>query len=1075
VGVDPRLFDALKRRLFDESEEILLFVDTSTGAILDANLAACRFYDCSHEGLTSLRFSDLSASDPRWNEKSVLLRLRTHSGEGRYVDVRFPPSSGQGPRLLVVRDVKDPGWFLEALPEKRATPGGQAIVDDSGSYVFVSEGYAEAHGWTPGDLLGRSWREVYTEEEACRIEGILRSAGNGVWRGECLGLKRDGSIFHERIVAEKVVGGGVVLACRDVTHDPLRFSERGDIAVVESIEEGYYETDLKGNFTFVNDALCHMLGYTRPAMLAMNTRQCTDPRNTRKMIRHFRGVYRTGVAARNADWEIRTKQGERKVVGASLSLIRDAQGRAMGVRGVVRDITERQRAERVQSALYRIAHTAASAEDMQELYAEIHAIVGALMYAKNFSIALLDPASQSLDFPYVVDLALAPRGRRRLGRGLTEYVLRTGQPLLADANVSERLKEQREIDGFPSGTVDFLGVPLKKGEETFGVLSVQSYDAASRFTDGDKDLLNFVSQHVANALVRRRSDDALKESEQRFRTLAETAPCAILIHQDGQVRYANATALALFGYSRQELSSMSLWDMVHVEDRELVRERVLARQGGEVGLSRFEFRIATRSGQERWLDFSVGSAEFNGKPAFLGTAFDISDRKKAEQQIQRLAYHDALTGLPNRLLFNDRVSVAVAQAHRQGQNLAILFLDLDEFKAINDSWGHSFGDRLLREVSGRLERCVREGDTVARLAGDEFTILLPGLSRPVDLAKVAKKVLDTLKAPFKLEGLEIFITASMGISLYPSDGENTETLVKNADTAMYRAKEKGRDGYQLWAPSMGSRTLERPAMENNLRKALARREFVIHYQPVLELATGRVHGLEALLRWQHPEKGLLSASEFIWLAEVTGLILPIDPWVLRGACAQVKQWQQRGDPLLCAGVNLSARQLQQPDLAVQVRRALEETGLEPRFLELEISESSALQNAASITAVVEDLKALGVKVSLDDFGIGHSSLNYLKQLKVDALKLDHSLIRDLLKDPNAALASSFIAMAHSLNMLVVAEGVETEDQLAFLRARNCDRMHGYLFSRPLSADDCSAFLVGRTAMPSSLKERPRGA
>ncbi|MEP7131818.1 MAG: EAL domain-containing protein, partial [Acidobacteriota bacterium] len=432
---------------------------------------------------------------------------------------------------------------------------------------------------------------------------------------------------------------------------------------------------------------------------------------------------------------------------------------------------------------------------------------------------------------------------------------------------------------------------------------------------------------------------------------------------------------------------------------------------------------------------------------------DITERKRAEEQVKHLAFHDALTGLPNRLLFQDRLRMAVLNAHRSEDHLATLFLDLDRFKVINDSLGHSIGDELLRGVAERLGSCVREGDTVARLGGDEFTILVPGMAGDEDAAKIARKILGVLRLPFVIDGRELFLTTSIGVAIYPADGETAETLVRNADTAMYRAKEQGRDNFQLYTPAMNSRALERLSLESRLRQAIHNRELVLQYQPLVDLETNQIRGAEALIRWEHPEMGLLAPGEFIPLAEVSGLIVPIGEWVLHAACAQVRAWQQLGHPRLSVAVNLSARQFQQADLVSQVRAALEAADLAPEFLDLEITESNAMQNADVSISTLWDLKNLGVQLSMDDFGTGYSSLNYLKRFPIDRLKIDQSFVRDVTTDPDdAAIASAIIAMAHSLELTVVAEGVETEPQLAFLRGQHCDEMQGYLVSRPVAPE-----------------------
>ena len=447
----------------------------------------------------------------------------------------------------------------------------------------------------------------------------------------------------------------------------------------------------------------------------------------------------------------------------------------------------------------------------------------------------------------------------------------------------------------------------------------------------------------------------------------------------------------------------------------------------------------------------------------------LEDEREASElatvEMEHLAYHDALTGLPNRPLFMDRLIMALAQMSRMNQKLAVFFLDLDRFKDINDSLGHSTGDTLLKAVAERVRRCVREGDTVARFGGDEFTLLIPRIDHVEDAAKIAQKVLETLKIPFIVGERELFVTTSIGISISPSDGTDPETLVRNADAAMYRAKDQGRDTYQLYAPAMNARALERLALENMLRKALSHRELVLFYQPIVNLRSRNVIGVEALLRWQHPDLGLLSPAHFISTAETSGLIIPIGEWVLRTASRQTKLWQKRLGSDLFVAVNLSARQFQQPNLVELVGEVLEESALSPESLELEITESNAMQNADITLFTLRELKNLGVRISMDDFGTGYSSLNYLKRFPIDTLKLDQSFVRDITTDPiDAAIATAVISMAHSLDLKVVGEGVETEEQFAFLQQQNCDSIQGYLFSPPLPVGDLEGYFAGRKAL-----------
>jgi diguanylate cyclase (GGDEF)-like protein len=430
----------------------------------------------------------------------------------------------------------------------------------------------------------------------------------------------------------------------------------------------------------------------------------------------------------------------------------------------------------------------------------------------------------------------------------------------------------------------------------------------------------------------------------------------------------------------------------------------------------------------------------------------------AASQVEHLAYHDALTGLPNRSLFFDRLVVALAHAARHQHKLAVIFLDLDRFKLINDSLGHSVGDAVIRSSAERLRKCVRQEDTIARFGGDEFIILVSVISRPEDAGRVAQKVIESIEPPFLAAAREISVSTSVGIAVYPTDGTDAETLVRNADTAMYRAKESG-DPYRFYTPAMNARALEMLEIESDLRRALTRNEFLLHYQPLVDLASGKVFGLEALLRWNHPRLGLLAPDRFMTTAESTGLIIPIGTWVLREACRQLKLWQRSVGTDLIVSVNLSPRQFEQPDLTGKVKAALDEAGLRPKHLELEITESKAMQDVEKTIRILRELKNLGVRISIDDFGTGYSSLSYLKQFPVDTLKLDQSFVREITVPEDGAIASGVIAMAHSLSLKVLAEGVETLGQLEFLKNHSCDRLQGFLFSRPLEPANFERFLA----------------
>ncbi len=563
---------------------------------------------------------------------------------------------------------------------------------------------------------------------------------------------------------------------------------------------------------------------------------------------------------------------------------------------------------------------------------------------------------------------------------------------------------------------------------------------------------------------RRLAEEALKQSQQSYEALINSVD-GIVWEADAhtfQFSFVSKQAERILGYPAERwLSEPTFWkDHLHPDDR----ERAVTSSMNAIRDKRdhtFEYRMVAADGSTVWLRNIVTVVVEHGQIQKLrGVMVDITEKKHAEERLTFLAHHDSLTDLPNRILFMDRLSQALARVKWHQRLVAVLFLDLDHFKRINDSLGHDMGDLLLKAVAERLSSCVRAGDTVARMGGDEFTIVLADVAQTEDVPKVAQKIVDAISKPFSLMGQEFFITISMGISIFPNDGQDAQTLVKNAYAAMYRAKEQGRNHYQHYSPAMNVRTLERLALESNLRHALERKELLLHYQPRVDLETGRITGVEALLRWQYPDLGLVSPSQFIPLAEETGLIIPIGEWVLRTACAQNKLWQSMGLSPVRVSVNLSARQFEQRNLVETIGRVIKETGLDPNYLELELTEGLIMKNAEITIATLRSLHEMGIQISIDDFGTGYSSLSYLKRFPIHALKIDQSFVRDIITDPDGTvIVTAIILLAHSLKLKVIAEGVETKDQLDFVRSLKCHEIQGYLFSKPLPAEEMTRLLT----------------
>ena len=514
--------------------------------------------------------------------------------------------------------------------------------------------------------------------------------------------------------------------------------------------------------------------------------------------------------------------------------------------------------------------------------------------------------------------------------------------------------------------------------------------------------------------------------------------------------------------------------LVHADDRPIVTG-ALQKLVGQHTPCDIDHRIVLPNGTDFIIHLQAEGVreEETDDITVIGTAQDITERKQAERAIHQLAYYDSLTGLANRVLFKDRLSNALSYAERHHQHLATLFIDLDRFKIINDTLGHTVGDLLLTHVAERLSDSVRQSDSVsrhadhepmhalARLGGDEFTILLTALPQPEDAGRVARRILDSLAHPFSIEGHEIFISASIGISIFPSDGSTVEALLKNADTAMYHAKEQGRNNCQFYSSGLNAAAAERLDLENELRRALEREEFVVFYQPKLNIHSRRILGAEALVRWKHPKRGLVPPGVFLNAAIDTGLIRSMDEWVLHEACRQVKAWEKAGLPAITISANVSNSLFHGRTLPTTVADALRDSGLNPAQLELELTESIAMRDVEASVTMLEGLRTMGVRLSIDDFGTGYSSLSYLQRFPLSRLKIDQSFVRDLLtNENNVKITRAIIAMAHSLNLAVLAEGVETEGQLARLREEGCDEVQGYLFSRPVCAEDFEKLLKG---------------
>ena len=886
--------------------------------------------------------------------------------------------------------------------------GAVIVVDMEGMIRVVNRAACSLLGYTEIDLRGSHIRRILQREQNLTTGQLLNSLGvlehAMGWRtidGATIDVLASSSFLR----SEEGRPIGVVYVASDFrerkrAEEALRESEHRYRTLFELNPLPMWVYDLQTlQFTAVNDAAVKHYGYTQDEFLQM---KITDIRPAEDVPLVLASL--DTLEARRGPNHYRHKKKDGTIIDVEITSFEFISAGKRARMVIAQDITERKRAEE---------ELRKSEERYRELFENAHDLV----YTHD-----LEGRVTSMNFA----------GERILGYTRDELMGMRISDIVMPEHLEHGLDQmRRKLSGETQATFYELDVRAKDGHRV-------SLELSTRLITRDGQPIGV--QGIGRDVTDRKANEA------RYRVLFERNLAGVYrTTVDGRILDCNEACARIFGYgSRDDFVDQAATDF-YSDPAE--RERVVQMLRAQGSLMNTELRLRRRDGSVVWVLENVSLLDDN---ILEGTIIDITDRKHAQEQMEYQAYHDALTSLPNRALFRDRITVALAHAKRAGRLAAVMFLDLDQFKLVNDTLGHTVGDRLLQAIGSRLVNCVRGEDTVARMGGDEFTILLADLSDRRGASAVAQKVLEAVRHPVQVAEHELYVTTSIGIAVFPDDGADAESLLKNADRAMYRAKEVGRDNFQ-YVTTRHDRDA-RLILERSLHHALERNEFEVHYQPMVEIATGRMAGAEALVRWRHPEHGLMQPEEFIPVAEETTLIVPLGAWVLRTACTQMKAWHDSGHPWLRIAVNLSPRQFQDQELVTTVEQILSDTGFPPTLLDLEITESTAMQNAELSLQILNRLKEMGIRISIDDFGTGYSSLSYLKRFPIDTVKIDQDFVRDLSKD-DTAIISAVISMARALNLRIIAEGVETEEQLAFLRREQCSEMQGFLFSEPLSAED----------------------